>query len=74
MISQLPHDASANLTQNQIVAANKRLKTNFNGNAGIDKIYNGIALVNLIALNYQTMHLNKNVLIIATRALENWNH
>lgn len=49
------------LTQHQIVAANKRLKTNFNGNAGIDKISNVIALINVMALNYQSMHLNKKV-------------
>jgi hypothetical protein len=60
MISQLSHEASADVTQLQIVAAIKLLKTNFNGNAGIDEISNIIALVNVMAVNYQSIHLIKN--------------
>lgn len=60
MISQLSHEASADLTQLQIVAAIKLLRTNFNGNVGTDEISNIIALVNVMAVNYQSIHLIKN--------------
>ena len=60
MISQLSHEASADLTQLQIVAAIKLLKANFNGDQTNLDISNIIALANVMAVNYQSFHMVKN--------------
>lgn len=59
MISQLSHDASADLTQLQIAAATKLLKANFIGDQSKQDISNIIALANVMAINYQSILLVK---------------
>lgn len=59
MISELYHEASADLSQLQIVAALKLLKANFVGDQTKQDISNVIALANVIAINYQSLYLLK---------------
>lgn len=59
MISELYHEASADLSQLQIVAAIKLLKANFVGDHTKQDISNVIALANVMAINYQSLYLLK---------------
>ena len=57
--SQLSHEASADLTQLQITTAIKLLKANFIADQSKQDISNIITLANVIAINYQSIHLVK---------------
>ncbi len=59
MISQISHEASADLTQLQITAAIKFLKDNFIGDCAKRDISNIITLANIMSINYQSIHLVK---------------